>query len=91
MSTLLKKVKDFFQLELTEKLSEVADSSEVSYELTEKLSETSRGQGGFGSTGQRLFVTKYVIIINYLSLLITLYAYGIDFESNMLNEFNLIL
>ncbi len=28
---------------------------------------------------------------DYLSSLIVLYAYGIDFESNMLNEFNLIL
>ena len=29
-----------------------ADSSKVSYELTEKLSDTSRGEGGFGSTGK---------------------------------------
>ena len=28
---------------------------------------------------------------DYLSLLIALYAYGIEFESSMLNEFNLIL
>ena len=27
---------------------------------------------------------------DYLSLLVALYAYGIDFESNTLNEFNLI-
>jgi len=29
-----------------------ADSSKVSYELTEKLSDSSRGEGGFGSTGK---------------------------------------
>ena len=28
------------------------DSSKISYVLTEKLSDTSRGEGGFGSTGQ---------------------------------------
>ena len=29
-----------------------SDSSKVSYELAEKLSDTSRGEGGFGSTGK---------------------------------------
>ena len=52
---------DFKGLENIEKLNEkgqrlfqlvAVDSSPISYKVVDELSETTRGQGGFGSTGK---------------------------------------
>ena len=48
-------IKDFnFKIEKGQRLFQLVavDSSPISYKVVDELSETTRGQGGFGSTGK---------------------------------------